>query len=122
MQAGFRRLLVLVVAGLGVAQHVLGSEPEITPVIHFGDPADAVRVTLTGAHLARVTGTRVNAGGIAAQVDFEAADWPELVIRPTGEPADWTGVQALTIIRQPSPSTCWFALMMSHVPMEISTR
>jgi hypothetical protein len=97
MQAGFRGLPVLVVAALGVALLAWGSEPEVEPVIHFGDPADAVRVTLAKAHLARITGTRVNAGGIAAQVDFEAADWPELVIRPTGESADWMGVQALTI-------------------------
>jgi hypothetical protein len=47
------------------------------------------------ASLSRVTGTRVNAGGIAAQVDFDLDDWPELVIRPTEEPADWSGVRAL---------------------------
>jgi hypothetical protein len=88
---------VLVVAALGAALQASGSEPEVAPIIHFGDPADAVRVTLTGAHLARVTGTRVNAGGIAAQVDFALADWPELVIRPTKEPDDWTGVKALVI-------------------------
>jgi hypothetical protein len=97
MQAGFRRLPVLVVAALGVALQAWGSEPEVEPVIRFGDPADAIRVTLAGAHLARVTGTRVNAGGIAAQVDFEAGDWPELVIRATAGSADWMGVQALTI-------------------------
>ena len=88
---------MLVVAALGVALQVWGSELEVEPIIQFGDPADAVRVTLARAHLARVTGTRVNAGGIAVQVDFEAADWPELVIRPTGESVDWMGVQALTI-------------------------
>ena len=88
---------MLVVATLGVALQAWGSEPEVEPVIRFGDPADAIRVTLARAHLARVTGTRVNAGGIAAQVDFEAGDWPELVIRATAGSADWMGVQALTI-------------------------
>jgi hypothetical protein len=44
-----------------------------------------------------VAGTRVNIGGIAARVDFEAADWPELVIRPAEAPADWSGVSALAI-------------------------
>jgi hypothetical protein len=97
MQASSRGLLVLVVAALGAALQALGSEPEITPIIHFGDPADAGRVTEARAHLARVTGTRVNAGGTAARVDFETVDWPELVIRPTGESADWTGIQALVI-------------------------
>jgi len=28
------------------------------------------------ASLSRITGTRVNAGGIAPQVNFELADWP----------------------------------------------
>ena len=88
---------MLVVAALGVALQARGTEPEVDPVIHFGDPADAVRVTLARAHLAPVTGTRVNAGGIAAQVDFEPTDWPELVIRPTGGSTDWTGVQAVAI-------------------------
>jgi hypothetical protein len=97
MQTGFRRLLVLVVAALGAALQALGSEPEITPIIHFGDPADAARITQAGANLSWVTGSRVNAGGVAAQIDFALADRPELVIRPTEEPADWTGIQALAI-------------------------
>ena len=93
-----RRLpFVLVVAALGAALRAWGSEPEVTPIIRFGDPADAMRIKVASASLSRVTGTRVNAGGIAAQVDFELADWPELVIRPTEEPADWSGIQALAM-------------------------
>jgi hypothetical protein len=88
---------VIVFAALGAALQAWGSEPEVTPIIRFGDSADAARITMAKASLSRVTGTRVNAGGIAAWVDFELADWPELVIRPTAEPADWSGVQALAI-------------------------
>jgi hypothetical protein len=117
MQEGFRRLPVLVVAALGVALRAWGSEPEVEPVIHFGDPADAVRVTQARAHLARVAGTRVNAGGPAAQVDFEAADWPELVIRPTGESVDWMGVQALTIpFDNPTAETIDFLVRVDDDP------
>ena len=39
----------------------------------------------------------VNAGGVSARVDFELARWPQLVIRPTEDPADWSGVSALAI-------------------------
>jgi hypothetical protein len=93
-----RRLpFVLVFTALGASLQAWGLESEVTPIIRFGDPADAARVTLARANLVRVTGTRVNAGGTAAQIEFELADWPELVIRPTGEPADWTGKQALAI-------------------------
>lgn|SRR6516162_11395801 len=78
-----RRLpLVLVFLAFAAAPQALGSEPEVTPIIHFGDPADAVRITVARARLSPVTGTRVNAGGTAARVDFEQADWPELLIRP----------------------------------------
>ncbi len=108
---------MLVVAALGVALLAWGSEPEVEPVIHFGDPADAVRATLARAHLVRVTGTRVNAGGIAVQVDFEAADWPELVIRPTGELIDWMGVQALTIpFDNPTAATIDFLVRVDDDP------
>jgi hypothetical protein len=89
--------LALVLAVFGAVLQAWGSESEVTPIIHFGDPADAERIRVTRASLARVSGTRVNAGGIAGQVDFELADWPELVIRPTGESADWTGVKALAV-------------------------
>ena len=93
-----RRLpFVLGVAAFGGALQVWGSEAEMTPIIRFGGSADAARIMVAGASLSRVTGARVNAGGIAAQVDFELADWPELVIRPTEEPADWSGVQALAM-------------------------
>jgi hypothetical protein len=89
--------LVLVFLAFAVAPQARGSEPEVTPIVRFGDPADAVRITLARASLSRVTGTRVNAGGIAARVDFELADWPELVIRPSEEPADWSGMRALAL-------------------------
>ena len=93
-----RRLpLVLVFLAFAAAPQALGSEPEVTPIIHFGDPADAVRITVARARLSPVTGTRVNAGGTAARVDFEQADWPELVIRPAEEPADWSGMRALAL-------------------------
>src|SRR5262249_11149189 len=74
-----------------------GSETEVAPIIHFGDPHDAARITLTRAHLRPVTGTRVNPGGSAGQVDFETANWPELVIRPKEETADWPGGRSLPI-------------------------
>jgi hypothetical protein len=89
--------LVLVFLAFAAAPQLRGSEPEVTPIVRFGDPADAVRITLARASLSRVTGTRVNAGGIAARVDFELADWPELVIRPSEEPADWSGMRALAL-------------------------
>jgi hypothetical protein len=93
-----RRLpFVLVVVAFGAALQAWGSETEMTPIIRFGDSADAVRIMVARANLSRVTGTRVNAGGIAAQVDFDLVDWPELVIRPTEEPAEWSGVRALAI-------------------------
>ena len=88
---------VLVFAVLGAAPQAWGSEQEVAPIIRFGDPADAVRVMVARASLSRVSGSRVNSGGIAARVDFELADWPEMVIRPTEEPADWSGVRALAI-------------------------
>lgn len=69
----------------------------MTLIIRFRDSADAVRVMAVKASLSRIPGARVNAGGIAAQVDFELADWPEPVIRPTEEPTDWSGVQALAM-------------------------
>jgi hypothetical protein len=90
-----RRPFVLGVAAFGAVLQAWGSEPEVTPIIRFGNPADAVRVMPVKASLSRLTGTRVNAGGIAAQVDFELADWPEVKFRATEEPADWSGIQAL---------------------------
>jgi hypothetical protein len=90
-------IFLLVVVALGAALRAWASEQEMSPIIRFENPADAARVSLAGASLSRVTGTQVNAGGVAAQIDFELADWPELVIRPSEGPADWSGVQALSI-------------------------
>ena len=92
-----RQLSVVLCVAFGMVLPAWGSQPGMTPIIHFGDPADAVRITAARAGLTRVTGTRVNAGGIAARIDFEFADWPELIIRPTKEAADWSGAQALAI-------------------------
>src|SRR6516165_8295814 len=89
--------LVLAFAVLGAPLRTAGSPPEVTPIIRFADPADVARITVAKADLSRVTGTRVNAGGPAARVDFALADWPELLIRPAEEPADWSDVQALAI-------------------------
>jgi hypothetical protein len=93
-----RQLLPLfIVVTLAMTPESWGAEQGLTPIIGFGNPADAARISATNARLSQVTGTRVNAGGIAARVDFEAADWPELVIRPAEAPADWSGVSALAI-------------------------
>ena len=93
-----RRLLSLfVVVTLAMTPQGRGAEQELTPIIGFGKPADGARISATNAHLSQVTGTRVNAGGVAARVDFELVDWPQLVIRPTEEPTDWSGVSALAI-------------------------
>lgn len=88
---------VIVFAALGATLQAWGSEPEVTSIIRFADPADAMRITVAKAGLSGVSGTHVNGGGIAAQVEFELADWPELLIRPTEQPADWSGVRALAI-------------------------
>ena len=58
---------------------------------------EAAHISVASASLSRVTGTRVNAGGAAARIDFELAEWPQLVIRTTEGPADWSGVTALAI-------------------------
>jgi hypothetical protein len=93
-----RRLsFVLVAAALGAALQDAESSPEVTPIIRIADQADMARITVAKASLSRVDGTRVNAGGPAVRVDFKPADWPELVVRPAEEPADWSGVQALAI-------------------------
>jgi hypothetical protein len=93
-----RRLpLVVVFAALGAVLRAEGSPPQVTPIIHFADPADMALITVAHASLSRVTGTGVNAGSPAARVDFEFADWPELAIRPAKDPADWSGAQALAI-------------------------
>ena len=89
--------LLLVVAALGAPARAAEPQPEVTPVIRFADPTDRARVALTRARLSVVGGAGVNAGGPAARVDFEPADWPELVIRPAEEPADWSAAQALAI-------------------------
>src|SRR5215472_4271458 len=92
-----RRLPFALCVALGAALPVWGSEPEVTAILRFADQADRSRIALTSANLSRVSGTRINAGGPAARVDFALADWPELLIRPAEEPADWSGAQALVI-------------------------
>ena len=92
-----RQLPLVLCVALGAALPVWGAEPEVMPIIRFGDPVDAVRTTVASASLSQVSGTRVNAGGPAARVDFALADWPELLIRPAETPADWSDVQALAI-------------------------
>jgi hypothetical protein len=93
-----RRLpFVLAVAAFGAALQAWGSEPEVTPIIRFGDSADAVRNSVENAHLSLITGTHVKGGGAAGRVDFAAADRPELAIRPLEEPADWPGERLLAI-------------------------
>jgi hypothetical protein len=89
--------LLLVVAALATLPRGAEPQPEVTAVIRFADPADRRRVALARAGLSVVGGARVNAGGPAARVDFTPADWPELVIRPAEEPADWSAAQALAI-------------------------
>jgi len=74
-----------------------GAEQELTPIIGFGNPANGARLAASNARLSQVTGTRVNAGGVAARVDFELVDWPELIIRPAEASVDWSGVSALAI-------------------------
>ena len=93
-----RRLLsFFIVVTLGMAPQGWGTEPDVTPIIRFGNPADATRISVASARISEVTGARVNAGGISVRVDFELANWPQLVIRPTEDPADWSGVSALAI-------------------------
>src|SRR6516225_4268386 len=94
---GRRLLLLLFVVTLGMTPQAWGTEPEVTPIVRFGNPADAARISVASARISEVTGARANAGGISARVDFELADWPQLVIRPTEDPADWSGVSALAI-------------------------
>ena len=93
-----RRLaFFFVLAAFGAMLQARGSEEEAYPIIRFGDPADGPRISVENARLSQVTGARVNAGGIAARVDFAAADRAQLTIRPVEEPADWSGVRALAI-------------------------
>src|SRR5438132_4473561 len=92
-----RLLSLFIFLTLGIAPESQGAEQELTPIIRFANPADAARISATKARLSQVTGTRVNAGGAAVRVDFELAEWPQLVIRPAEAPADWSGVSALAI-------------------------
>jgi hypothetical protein len=93
-----RQLLRLfIVVTLATTPEGRGAEQELTPIIGFGNPADGARLSVTNARLSQVTGTRVNAGGVAAQVEFGAGDWPGLAIRPAEEKTDWSGMQALAI-------------------------
>jgi len=90
-------LFFLVFTTLGTTLQARGSEPEVYPIIRFGNPADAARISVANARLSQVTGTRVNDGGPAARVESETADGAELAIRPIEEPADWSGMRALAI-------------------------
>src|SRR4029077_3596863 len=90
-------LFFLVFTALGTTLQARGSEPEVYPIIRFGNPADAARISVANARLSQVTGTRVNDGGPAARVESETADGAELAIRPIEEPADWSGMRALAI-------------------------
>ena len=92
-----RLLFFFCCAALGATLRASGSEPEVYPIIRFGNPADAARISVANARLSQVTGSWVNDGGIAARVEFEAADGPELVVRPAEEPADWSGVRELAV-------------------------
>ena len=93
-----RRLLSLFTfVTLGMTPESWRTEREVVPIISFANPADAARIWVTNARLSRVTGTRVNAGGVAARIDFESGEWPQLMIAPSEGPADWSGVTALTI-------------------------
>ena len=63
-----RRLLSLfIVATLGMTPQGWGTEPEVTPIIRFGNPADAARISVASARISEVTGARVNAGGTSAR-------------------------------------------------------
>jgi hypothetical protein len=90
-------LPLLLTAALAMTPHGWGAEQELTPIIGFGNPADGARLATSNACLFQVTGTRVNDGGVAARVDFELVDWPELIIRPAEASVDWSGVSALAI-------------------------
>jgi len=87
-----RRLLSLFTfVTLGMTPESWRTEREVVPIISFANPADAARIWVTNARLSRVTGTRVNAGGVAARIDFESGEWPQLMIAPSEGPADWSG-------------------------------
>src|ERR1700756_208726 len=92
-----RLLSLLIFVALGMTPESRAAEQEVNPIIRFGNPADAARISVRSARLSQVAGTRVNAGNIAARVDFESTDRPQLVIRPGEAPADWSGVSALAI-------------------------
>jgi hypothetical protein len=92
-----RLLSLFVLVTLGMTPESWGAEREVTPIISFANPSEAGHVSVTNARLSGVTGTRVNAGGVAVRIDFESAEWPQLIIRPTEGPVDWSGVTALAI-------------------------
>jgi hypothetical protein len=92
-----RLLSLFIFVTLGMTSESWGAEREVTPIISFGNPSEAGLTSVANARLSRVTGTRVNADRVAARIDFELAEWPQLVIRPTEGPADWSGVTALAI-------------------------
>jgi hypothetical protein len=70
-----RRLLSLfILVTLGMTPESWGAEREVTPIISVGNPSEAGLISVANAHLSRVAGTRVNAGGVAARIDFELAE------------------------------------------------
>jgi hypothetical protein len=93
------RLLLpfLLAAAPGMTLQGWGAEQELTPITRFGNPTDGARISVMNARLSQVAGSRVNAGGVAARIDFELAEWPQLVIRPSEAPADWSEMSALAI-------------------------
>ena len=81
--------IVIVLAALGAALQAWGSEQEAIQPMRCR----------SWSRCPAFPGSPESAPspGIAAQVDFESADWPELRIRPSEQPADWSGVRALAI-------------------------
>ena len=52
-----RRLLSLfIIVTLGMTSQGWGTEPEVTPIIRFGNPADAARISVASARISGVTG------------------------------------------------------------------
>src|SRR5262249_33474244 len=68
-RANLTRLPLFIVVTLGMMPPGWGVGEELAPIMRFGDPADAARVSLRNARLSQVTGTRVNAGSVAARID-----------------------------------------------------
>ena len=53
-----RRLLSLfILVTLGMTPRGWGTEPEVTQIIRFGNPADAARISVANARISKATGT-----------------------------------------------------------------